>query len=129
MTRTNRSARQAGSRTERVVADYLADKLDDDRIDRRVKHGAKDRGDIGGLRVHGQRLVIEVKDCAKLALPAWVAEAHTEAGNDDALLGVVVAKRRGTADPGRFWVHMTVDDLLALLTGQRHGHRAEDVIA
>lgn len=129
MARTNRSARQAGARTERVVADYLAAQLDDDRIDRRVKTGAKDRGDIGGIRVHGQRLVIEVKDCAKQAIPAWVAEAHVEAGNDDALTGVVVAKRRGTTDPGRFWVHMTVDDLLALLTGQRHGHRAEEAIA
>jgi hypothetical protein len=36
---------------------------------------------------------------------------------------VVIAKRRGTGDPGRFWVHMTVDDLLALLSGSRHGHR------
>ncbi|PKQ59744.1 hypothetical protein B5566_02565 [Mycobacterium sp. MHSD3] len=130
MARTNRSARQAGARTERAVADYLAGALNDDRIDRRVKTGAKDRGDIAGIRVHGgQRLVIEVKDCAKPTIPAWVAEAHTEAGNDDALTGVVVAKRRGTTDPGRYWVHMTLDDLLALLTGQRHGHRAEDVIA
>lgn len=129
MARTNRSARQAGARTERVVADYLADALDDDRIDRRVKTGAKDRGDIGGVRVHGKRLVIEVKDCAKQALPEWTNEAHTEAGNDDALVGVVVAKRRGTVDPGRYWVHMTLDDLLAVLTGRRHGHRAEDTIA
>lgn len=129
MARTNRSARQAGARTERVVADYLADALDDDRIDRRVKRGVKDRGDIGGIRAHGQRVVVEVKDCAKPAIPAWVAEAHTEAGNDDALVGVVVAKRRGTTDPGRFWVHMTLDDLLALLTGQRHGHRAQEVVA
>jgi len=51
--------------------------------------------------------------------------AFERAGNDDALVGVVVAKRRGTADPGRWWVHMTVDDLLALLTGQRHGHRKD----
>lgn len=129
MTRNRSSAKAAGSRTERHIADYLAGALNDDRIDRRVKTGAKDRGDIGGLRVHGQRVVVEAKDCAKQALPAWVAEAHTEAGNDDALVGVVVAKRRGTSDPGRYWVHMTVDDLLALITGQRHGHRAADVIA
>lgn len=129
MTRNRRSARSAGSRTERVVADYLAAALDDDRIDRRVKTGAKDRGDIGGLRVHGQRLVVEVKDCARQDLPAWTREAHLEAGNDDALTGVVVAKRRGTTNPGEFWVHMTVDDLAALITGQRHGHRAEERIA
>ena len=125
MPRSRSSAKAAGARTERMVADYLAAALDDDRIDRRVKTGAKDKGDIGGLRVHGQRLVLEVKDCAKQELPKWVSEAHTEAGNDDALVGVVVAKRRGTADPGRYWVHCTLDDLLALITGQRHGHRKD----
>lgn len=123
MTRNRASAKAAGSATERAVADYLAAALDDDRIDRRVKRGNCDRGDIGGLRIHSQRLVVEVKDCAKTDLPGWVAQAHTEASNDDALVGVVIAKRRATTDPGRFWVHMTVDDLLALLTGQRHGHR------
>lgn len=108
-----------------MVADYLAQALGDDRIDRRVKRGSADRGDIGGLRIHGQRLVAEVKDVAKTDLPGWTNEAHTEAGNDDALVGVVIAKRRGTTDPGKFWVHCTVDDLLALMTGQRHGHRKD----
>lgn len=125
MARSRSSARAAGSRTEKVVADYLASALDCDFIERRTKNGAKDRGDISGLRVHGQRMVAEVKDCARQALPQWVAEAHTEASHDDALVGVVIAKRRGTTDPGRFWVHMTVDDLLALMTGQRHGHRRD----
>lgn len=127
MTRSRASAKAAGSRTERVVADYLAAALEDDRIDRRVKTGAKDRGDIGGLRIHGQRLVVEVKDVAKTDLPGWTNEAHVEAGNDDALVGVVIAKRRGTTNPGQYWVMMTVDDLLALITGQRHGHR-KDVV-
>ena len=126
MTRSRRSAKQAGSATERAVADYLAAALDDDRIDRRVKAGAKDRGDIGGMRIHGKRMVIEVKDCAKQDLPGWTGQAHLEASNDDALVGVVIAKRRGTTDPGRYWVHCTVDDLLALITGHRHGHRHED---
>jgi len=125
MPRSRATARQAGARTERAVADYLAQELDDDRIDRRVKTGAKDRGDVGGLRHHGHRLVVEVKDCARQDLPGWTGEAHTEACNDDALLGFVVAKRRGTTDPGQFWVFMTVDDLLALLTLERHGHRKD----
>lgn len=125
MTRNRSSARAAGSRTERHVADYLAQALDDDRIDRRVKRGSADRGDIGGLRVHGQRLVAEVKDVAKTDLPGWTNEAHVEANNDDALVGVVIAKRRGTTDPGQYWVMMTLDDLLALLTGERHGHRKD----
>ena len=126
MTRSRRSAKQAGSATERAVADYLARALDDDRIDRRVKTGAADKGDVGGVRLHGgQRLVIEVKDCASVDLAGWTAQAHTEAGNDDALVGVVIHKRRGTTDPGRYYLTMTVDDWLAHLTGQRHGHRRD----
>lgn len=125
MSRSRSSARQAGTRTERAVADYLSQCLEDDRIDRRAKTGAKDRGDIGGMRVHGQRMVVEVKDVTRTDLPGWTSQAHVEANHDDALLGVVVAKRVGTTDPGKFWVHMTLDDLLALLTGQRHGHRKD----
>jgi hypothetical protein len=128
MTRTRSSAKVAGARFERAIADYLADILDDDRIDRRVKFGNKDRGDVSGVRIHGQRLVVEVKDCARPDLPGWTAQAHCEAGNDDALLGVVVHKRHGVGDPGRQWVTMTVDDLAALIDGQRHGHRL-DVVA
>ncbi|MEV5360599.1 hypothetical protein AB0K45_09670 [Micrococcus luteus] len=127
MTRNRRSARDAGSRFEREIAEYLAAALDDDRIERRSRNGAKDRGDIGGLRVHGRRLVVECKNTSAVKLPAWTAEAHTEAGNDDALVGVVVHKRVGVADPGRQWVAMTLDDLAALITGQRHGHRLEVV--
>jgi hypothetical protein len=128
MTRSRSSAKTIGTRTERQVADYLAAQLDDDRIDRRARNGAKDRGDITGLRfLGGHRLVAEIKDCARQDLPGWTAEAHTEALNDDSVVGVVIAKRRGTTDPGKFWVHMTLDDLLALLTGERHGHRKENM--
>lgn len=125
MARSRTSAKNAGTRTERAIADYLAKTLDDDRIDRRIRNGAKDRGDITGLRIHGQRLVVEVKDCARQDLPGWTREAHQEAGNDDALCGVVVAKRRGTQDPGSFWVHMELRDLIALITGQPQDGRHE----
>lgn len=125
MTRSRRSAKTIGTQTERHVADYLAQALDDDRIDRRVKRGNQDRGDVSGLRVHGQRLVVEVKDCARQDLPGWVRESHIEAANDDALCGCVITKRRGTRDVGRYWVHMTVDDLIALITGQPQEGRYE----
>ncbi|EOM77919.1 hypothetical protein DW322_08775 [Rhodococcus rhodnii] len=118
MTRTRASARAAGTRFERQIADALAQALDDDRIDRRVKTGAKDRGDVAGVRAHGQRVVIETKNCARLDLPAWTREAHLEAGNDDALVGIVIHKRHGNGDPLDQWVTMTVADLVALLTGQ-----------
>lgn len=114
MTRTRASARAAGARFERSIADWLAQHLDD-RIDRRVKTGAKDRGDIGGIRHRGERVVLELKDTARTDLAGWTREAHIEAGNDDAAIGVVVHKRRGTTDPAQQWVHMTLADLAWLL--------------
>lgn len=117
-TRNRQSAKSAGSRFERSIVDALAAALDDDRIERRAKTGARDRGDIAGVRLHGQRVVIECKDTSTLRLPEWTAEARVEAGNDDALVGLVVHKRRGTADPLRQWVACTVADLVAILTGQ-----------
>lgn len=119
MSRSRTSAKAAGSRFERLIADCLAHHLNDDRIDRRIKSGAKDRGDIAGVRLHGQRVVIECKDTAKMALPQWVSEAHIECGNDDGLVGVVVSKRHGNADPLDQWVHMTLADFIAILTGQK----------
>jgi hypothetical protein len=118
MTRNRRSAKTAGTRFETAIAKALAAALDDDRIERRARNGTKDRGDISGVRIHGKRLVIECKDCTTLRLPEWTAEARIEAGNDDALVGVVVHKRRGVSDPMHQWVSMTVADLVAILTGQ-----------
>ena len=119
MARSRTSAKQAGARFERIVADYLASHVDD-RIDRRVKTGALDRGDIGGLRHMGGRVVLELKDYGGRLQPGpWINEAEIERGNDDALLGAVVAKRRGTTDPAEQYVLMTLGDLVALLTGTR----------
>ncbi|WP_288833689.1 hypothetical protein [uncultured Corynebacterium sp.] len=118
MARTRRSAKAAGGKFERDIADYLRDNLDD-RIDRRVKTGAKDKGDIANVRdSHNNRIVIECKNVMKQALPEWVREAQLEAANDDALVGVVAHKRHGVGDPSKQWVTMTLDDLLKLLKGK-----------
>lgn len=126
MTRNRRSARQAGARFEKQVADYLAAQLHDDRIERRARTGAKDRGDITGLRHMGQRLVVECKDTSRWTPGEWLAEAEVERGNDDAVAGLVVAKRRGKGDPGDAVVLMTLRDLAALLTGTRDPWRTPD---
>lgn len=119
MGRSRASARAAGTRHESSIVAYLAAEVDD-RIERRARSGAKDRGDVSGLRVLGQRVVVECKDYGGRLEPAmWVGEAHVEMGNDDAIAGVVVAKRRGVTHPGDQWVLMTVDDLIALVTGAR----------
>lgn len=119
MTRNRASAKKAGTTFERHIADYLAVHVDD-RIDRRVKTGNKDRGDIVGLRHMGSKIVVECKNYGGALKPKpWIDEAHTEMGNDDATAGIVIAKRRGTTDPGSQWVIMTLNDLIGLLTGSR----------
>lgn len=118
MARNRTTAKQAGSRFERLIADHLRDNVDQD-IDRMPKYGANDRGDIKGLKHLGQRIAIETKDYGgQLKAGTWIAEAHTAMGNSDSGAGLVIAKRRGTTDPGEQWVLTTVDDLIALITGQ-----------
>ena len=117
MTRNRASAKKAGSGFERLVADYLKAELDD-RIDRRVKTGSKDRGDIGGVRtIRGGRVVIEVKNVSRDNLPLWIREAEIERGNDDAAIGVVAHKRIGSAKAADQYVSMTLETFVRLLEG------------
>ena len=118
MTRSRASAKAAGTRFERLIADWLRDNVSEF-IDRRAKTGNRDKGDLGGIRAHGQEVVAELKDHARFDLAGWINQADVERGNADALAGVVIFKRRGTADPGDQYALMTVRDLAALLTGRR----------
>lgn len=120
MVRNRASAKAAGSKAERLVADHMAASLDDDRIDRRVKTGNKDRGDIGGVRSpFGERVVVEVKDTSRITLGTWMNEVEVEKGNDDAPVGVVVHKRvgYGATRVGGWYVTMTLDDFLRVIGG------------
>jgi hypothetical protein len=103
---------------ETITVAYLAQHIDDG-IERRVTNGAKDRGDIAGLRAHGKRVVVEVKNRRDWTPGTWLREAEKERQNDNALAGVVVAKRHGIADPAQQIVLMTLADLVALLNGAR----------
>lgn len=119
MARTRKSAKAAGARFERVVADYLAEELADDRIDRAPKAGAKDKGDIANVRMGDHKIVIECKDVARMDMPKWVREAQVEAENAGALVGIVVHKRHGVAKPGQQWATLTLGDLTRLLKGNQ----------
>lgn len=122
MGRSRASAKQAGATFERVIADGLARALSDDRIDRKVRTGSKDTGDVANVRMGPHRIVIECKNVKAQALPEWTREAQLEAEHDGALVGVVIAKRHGKSDPLQQWVHMTVADLVKLLeAGAREG--------
>ena len=120
MTRTRATAKQAGTAFETLIAGYLAEHVSEF-IERRRLTGAADRGDLGGVRcTGGGRVIAECKNHGgRVSVGPWLTEAGIERGNDDAAAGVVVAKRRGTTDPGEQIVLMTVDDLVALLTGHR----------
>lgn len=120
MTRTRRSAKTIGTAFEALTTNYLRSILADDRIERRARNGSKDRGDIAGIRIHGQRVVIECKNTSRLAISEWLTETEIERGNDDALAGVIIHKRHGKTNPAAQLVTMTLQDFAALLAGYRH---------
>ena len=116
MARNRNSAKQAGAKFEIQVSNYLAEHLDD-RITRRTLSGAKDRGDIANVRdSHNRRIVIEAKNTTRPNLAGWIKEAHQEAQNDGAHVGVIIHKRHGKANPADQWVTCTLEDLVKLLT-------------
>ena len=117
MPRSRRSAKTAGTRFERSVADYLARVLGDDQVDRQVKTGSRDKGDIRGLFIRGERVVLECKDCSRTELARWVGEAAEEAGNADARWWFVCHKRRGKGDPAEQYVTTDLRTLAALVAG------------
>lgn len=117
MGRSHAAARDAGSKLERVTAEYLTASTGQ-RVVRRVRTG-KDRGDIHGLSYAGQDLVIECKDSARLNLAGWMTEAQIERRNDGALAGMIVHKRHGKGRPEDQWVTMTLGEFAAILRGNR----------
>ena len=103
---------------QQLVADYLKQHVNED-IEQRKLSGTADRGDISGVKVHGKRVVLEVKNTARLEIAGFLAEAEVERVNDDALAGVVVAKRVGKGKPEDQIVMMTLADFVAIVTGTR----------
>lgn len=93
---TGRASRAKGHRAELAVARYLRDRgYPDARTTRSAlgHDGAHAPGDVIGP----VGLVIEVKDVARSAWPAWCRQAEHEA---QGRAWVVVRKERGVADPG-----------------------------
>jgi len=120
MTRSRSSAKAAGANHERSIADYF--KANVSRfVDKMPKYGARDRGDILNVETFNSLPVaVECKEYGgRLMVGPWLTEAETERGHLGAVAGVVIAKRRGTTDPGAQIVLMTTRDLVAILTGTR----------
>jgi hypothetical protein len=65
--------------------------------ERRGKEGFRDRGDIGGI---APGLVIESKHCPRsYAIAEWLKECDREMSNDNADVGVVWFKLKGSTNP------------------------------
>lgn len=115
MGRNLRSAKTAGSRFERLIADHLDARLYGLHVDRQVKTGVHDSGDIAGVHLAGKRIAIECKNVTRMDLPKWTREAHAEAGNIGGAVGLVIHKRHGNGKPEDQWVTMTVTDLVTII--------------
>ena len=115
MGRNLKSAKAAGARFERLIADHLDSRLYGLHVDRQVKTGAYDSGDIAGVHLAGKRIAIECKNVTRMDLPKWTREAHTEAGNIGGAAGIVIHKRHGNGKPEDQWVTMTVTDLVTII--------------
>ena len=107
-----------GSSAERAIVDLLRAN-GWPHAERRLAGSTKDRGDNAGI----PGVVIEVKNCARTDLAAWLAEAETERANDNADLAVVWHKRRGKANPANWFVTVDGATLLRLLTAAGYGGR------
>jgi hypothetical protein len=80
-------------------------------VERRTLNGVKDRGDIAGI----VGTVLEVKNHQRMALSEWIDELEIEMHNDKADTGVVIHKRKGTTDVGRWYASMPVSVWYKLL--------------
>lgn len=108
------ASKKKGTAAETAVVQYLR-AAGFIQAERRTLGGSHDRGDIAGL----PGVVIEVKNCARQELGAWIAEAELERDNDHATLGVVWHKRRGKGHPADWFVTMSGAQFTALLREQQ----------
>ena len=84
---------------------------------REVLHGAKDVGDIGGVKWRGVPIVIEAKNCREKRPAKWLEEAEAERKNAGAPIAFVVGKTRGVGEKnfGENECYIYLNDLAKLL--------------
>ena len=80
-------------------------------VERRALAGNADKGDLTGI----PGWTAEVKACKRIELAAWVDELEAEIANAGADTGVLIIKRRGTTDVGRWYAVLPVARYVTLL--------------
>ena len=81
---------------------------------RTVDRTSADPGDVTGT----PGIVWSVKDCAVEQRAVWMAELDEMRSGSGADLGLLVHKRRGHADPARWWCWLELTDLFGLVAGR-----------
>lgn len=79
--------------------------------DRGPLRGAHDQGDVtlcpGVIaEVKSHAGAASVGQPAQAQLASWMAETETERANAEADIAILVVKRKGTSDVGRWWVYV-----------------------
>lgn len=103
-------AKAKGTAAETAIVAYVRSQ-GAPHAERRALLGGKDRGDIAGLI----GVVIEAKSCSRDQLPQWIDETVAEGVNDRADIAACWHKRRGTTNPGQWFVTMTGAQFIAVL--------------
>lgn len=103
-------SKQKGTSAETAVVNWLVSK-GRKHVERRALSGLLDRGDIAGV----PGVVFEVKNHKEMKLSAWLKELEVEMANDKADTGVVIHKKVGTTDVGKWYATMPVDVWYKLL--------------
>jgi hypothetical protein len=105
------TSRSRGTEAETAVIRYLVDN-GFPHAERRALNGSQDRGDVAGV----PGVCIEVKACRELAIGEWLAEALREGARANAPISVVWHKRRNKGSPGDWYVTMTGEQFVRMIT-------------
>ncbi len=114
-------ARNKGTAFETAVVEYMRTH-GFVYAERRALHGNKDKGDIAGI----PGFVAEAKCCKTTTLGPWLDEAHLEARNAHATIGVVIHKRRGKGSAGDAFVTCDLATFCQLLADNGNGQEVTD---
>mgnify|MGYP003346958667 FL=1 len=99
--------KRKGSSFERLVADYLAERIACERI---PAGATLDRGDLWT-----DRAAIQCKNQRTLSLGAWLRDAIAQQVNAGKRLHALVVKAKGTTDPAEQFVVMSLAQFRELL--------------